>query len=112
MAMTRHFPRIWFAVFAMCAAPSFAATPIPPGGDCQTLTFQNPGKPLWYGTFSGRQEDDLFDHRRWSVFRNRMVYVRGCFLTEYACRRWLNEVLTAVNDPGVMRCRLVDKVPN
>ena len=109
--MKRHLLRVLFATFTISAAPAFAATPIPPGGDCAALSQQYPDKPLWYGTFSGRQEDDLFDHRRWSVFRNRMVYVRGCFVTEYECRRWLNEVLSAVNNPGVMRCRLAKQVP-
>jgi hypothetical protein len=79
--------------------PASALTmPIPPAGDCRSMSAQG-AAVLWRGTFSGRYED-VFD-------RLQMIYVEGCFLTEYECRRWINEVQSAVSIPGLMRCKIL-----
>lgn len=44
---------------------------------------------IWDGWYSGRTEDE------WE--RVYPLYGRGCFRIEFACRRWLNEMLTLGN---------------
>jgi len=51
----------------------------------------------WLGSFSGRRIDPLND---WV----RPVSARACFPNEYLCRRWISEVQTWADLPGLMRC--------
>jgi hypothetical protein len=86
-------------VLLALAAPACGASALtlPPAGDCDAML--TAGGTVWMGQFSGNYED-LFDHRH-------MIFARGCFTMEYECRRWINEVQTAVVFPGVMSCRAV-----
>ena len=70
---------------------------LPPAGDCQSMVAATGGKGIWFGQFAGRYED-LFD-------RIRPLAARGCFTSEYACRRWTNEMLSLADGPGLMSCR-------
>ena len=87
-----------FATFAMSAAlwsvGAAQALEIPAAGDCRRLAAA--AGEVWYGSFSGTRLD-FWDRRE-------LVFVEGCFPSEYLCRRWVNEVQTAVIDPGLMRC--------
>ncbi|HEX9903718.1 MAG TPA: hypothetical protein VGA77_02020 [Propylenella sp.] len=84
------------ALFLMIFGSTAGAITLPPAGDCGAMAAQGI-RPLWLGEFSGTYED--FSERR------RMIAARGCFPTEYACRRWINEVQSAVIFPGLMTCR-------
>jgi hypothetical protein len=75
---------------------------LPPTGDCQSMVAATGGKGIWFGQFSGRYED-LFD-------RYRPLAARGCFTSEYACRRWTNEILSIGKGPGLMSCRPYNEV--
>lgn len=81
----------WLELFA--AAPA-AAMDLPPAAACDAAA--RAAGASWQGRFSGRRRD-FFD-------RMEMVFVEGCFASEYLCRRWLNEVQTAVEIPGLMSC--------
>ncbi len=70
---------------------------LPPAGDCRSMVAATGGKGIWFGQFSGRYET-LFD-RIWPLA------ARGCFTSEYACRRWTNEILSIGKGPGLMSCR-------
>jgi hypothetical protein len=82
-----------FVVLGLCNAAS--ALRLPPAEDCRALAAR--GGAFWMGSFSGTYED-FFDYRR-------PIAVRGCFSSEYACRRWINEIQTIVVNPGLMSCR-------
>jgi hypothetical protein len=75
---------------------------LPPAGDCQSMVAATGGKGIWFGQFSGRYET-LFD-RHWPLA------ARGCFTSEYACRRWTNEILSIADGPGLMSCRPYNEV--
>ncbi len=75
---------------------------LPPAGDCQSMVAATGGKGIWFGQFSGRYET-LFD-RIWPLA------ARGCFTSEYACRRWTNEILSISYGPGLMSCRPYNEV--
>ena len=75
---------------------------LPPAGDCQSMVAATGGKDIWFGQFSGRYET-LFD-RYWPLA------ARGCFTSEYACRRWTNEILSIGKGPGLMSCRPYNEV--
>ena len=75
---------------------------LPPAGDCQAMVAATGGKGIWFGQFSGRYED-LFD-RFWPLA------ARGCFASEYACRRWTNQILSIADGPGLMSCRPYNEV--
>ena len=103
--MRRHH-LLSLAVLAMAASLSWvllmdtaqAQRPkLPPAGDCQSMVAATGGKGIWFGQFSGRYED-LFD-------RIRPLAARGCFTSEYACRRWTHTILSLADGPGLMSCR-------
>ena len=81
------------------AASAALHIPVPEAGDCNVMQSQSGDFELWLGRFSGAYED-LFDTRR-------PIAVRGCFLSEYECRRWINEVQSAVVNPGLMSCERI-----
>jgi hypothetical protein len=91
------FARASIAFAAALTASASSAIEIPAAPDCRAMAAAHPGGSFWRGTFSGTYED-FFDRRQ-------MIYVEGCFETEYLCRRWINQVQTAVINPGLMRCR-------
>jgi hypothetical protein len=82
-------------MLAPCGAG--AALRLPPAEDCGALAAR--GGAFWMGRFSGTYED-VFDYRR-------PLAARGCFSSEYACRRWVNELQSIAIAPGLMSCRLV-----
>ncbi len=71
-----------------------------PAGDCRSMVAATGGKGIWYGEYSGRAQEETSD--RFYPFSG-----RGCFTSEFACRRWTNDMATRANGwaPGVMRCR-------
>ena len=71
--------------------------PVPPAGDCRAMIAA--GGTVWEGEFSGYYED-VADLRH-------LLYVKGCFRDERACRRWINEVQSFAVFPGLMRCRRI-----
>jgi len=84
---------------AIMIDPAQAQRPRPiPAGDCASMVAATGGKGIWYGWYSGRTEDE------WE--RVYPLYGRGCFRSEFACRRWLNEMLTLGNGWSAVRsCR-------
>jgi hypothetical protein len=63
------------------------------------------GKGIWFGQFSGRYEDPFGDDRYYPVA------ARGCFRSEYECRRWLNQLLSiASGSSALMSCRPYSRV--
>jgi hypothetical protein len=70
---------------------------LPPAGDCHRIAAERGARGFWLGRFSGIYVD-AFDHR-WPLFGE------GCFETEYACRRWVNEMQTLADAPGIMSCK-------
>ena len=86
----------------LTAAGSVAsAIELPPAGNCRQVAAALGGSGYWFGRFSGYYKD-LFDDRR-------PIAAQGCFYTEYECRRWINEVQSAVLEPGFMSCRLTHR---
>jgi hypothetical protein len=93
------FARVLLAAgLALASAGTAAALRLPPAGDCRAMAAHS---GVWMGTFTGTYED-VFDYRR-------PIYARGCFATEYECRRWVNEIQTIVINPGLMSCRPVSR---
>jgi hypothetical protein len=84
-------------VFAIGLGGTAAAQRLPPAEDCRALAAR--GGLFWTGSFTGTYED-VFDYRR-------PLAARGCFSSEYACRRWINEIQSIAVDPGLMSCRQV-----
>ncbi len=69
---------------------------LPPAGNCKAMAAAGQ-KNIWYGEYSGRYES----------LANDRVYplaARGCFRSERACRRWINEVASLSQSSGLMRC--------
>jgi len=89
------------AISALLAAlPARAQRPeLPPAGDCYAMTAANAGTGIWYGEFSGRYEDQFRDGFYYPVA------ARGCFASEYACRRWTNQLLSITGQSALMSCR-------
>lgn len=88
------------AGLAMLAGTAAAQYPdLPPAPSCAAVAATN--STFWEGRFSGTYED-FFD-KRWPIS------ARGCFESEYACRRWVNEIQTIAVSPGLMTCRLVSR---
>jgi hypothetical protein len=93
------FARAGICGLMLSAAGSVAlAIELPPAGNCRQVAAALGASGYWFGRFSGYYED-LFDDRR-------PIAAQGCFATEYECRRWINEVQSAVLEPGFMSCRL------
>jgi hypothetical protein len=80
------------------AASAASAIELPPAGNCREIAAVSGARGFWLGRFSGYYED-FFDDRR-------PIAAQGCFSSEYECRRWINEVQSAVLQPGFMSCRL------
>ena len=89
-------------------APAFALTyegwPAP-GGDCRVVAAARGAGATWYGEFSGRHYDSF----REMYFP---VSSRGCFESEYACRRWLNEAMSSTGQGGMIYGRCTIGAPN
>ncbi len=84
----------------MTALPAQAQRPkLPPAGDCHAMAAANGGGGVWFGEFSGRYEDPFRDGFYYPVA------ARGCFATEYACRRWTNQLLSITGSSALTRCR-------
>ena len=80
------------------AAIAQRPTPIP-AGDCQSMAAATGGKGLWFGRYSGQAQDQSSD-RTW------MFAGSGCFKSEYECRRWTHEMMSAAGGfPGTTSCR-------
>ena len=88
----------------LASAPALALTyengPLP-GGDCRAIAARLGAGATWYGEFSGRHYDSF----REMYFP---VSARGCFESEYACRRWTNEAMSFGGQGGILyaRCTL------
>ena len=88
------------ALFLALGSAALAQRPnLPPAPDCRQMAASHAS--FWEGRFSGTYED-LFD-KRWPLS------ARGCFETEYACRRWVHEIQTIAVSPGFMSCRLATR---
>jgi hypothetical protein len=62
--------------------------PRPPvAGDCATIAAAVGAENTWYGQFSGKYYDNFSDNYH-------PIAARGCFESEFACRRWQNEAIT------------------
>jgi hypothetical protein len=61
--------------------------PRPVAGDCALLARQLGPDAAWYGEYSGNQFN--FPSESYKSYS-----ARGCFESEYACRRWQNETIT------------------
>jgi hypothetical protein len=83
-------------VLALGGAASAQRPSLPPAPDCRQVAASHAS--FWEGRFSGTYED-FFD-KRWPLS------ARGCFETEYSCRRWLHELQSIAVSPGFMSCRL------
>ena len=80
--------------------PAMAFRPkLPPAGDCRAMAASGI-KNIWYGEFSGRYEDTLFRDGYYYP-----ISAQGCFVSEYECRRWTNQLLSITESSGLMRCR-------
>ena len=91
-------------VSAMLLTDTAQARPyLPPAGECRSMVAATAGKGIWFGQFSGRYQNPLSD-------RIYPLAARGCFASEYACRRWTNEVLSIGRGPGLMNCRPYNEV--
>jgi hypothetical protein len=73
----------------------------PPGGDCAAIAAQRGPSATWYGEFSGNYYDTFRDV-------SFPIAARGCFISEYDCRRWLHESMSYGGQGGILyaRCRL------
>ena len=71
-----------------------------PGGDCGAITAARGASGTWYGEFAGRHYDSF----REMYFP---ISARGCFVSEYECRRWQNEAMSFAGQGGMLyaRCR-------
>ena len=84
----------------LLTGPAQAQRPeLPPAGDCAAMVAASGGKGIWYGQFSGRYEDEFGDNRFYPLA------ARGCFKSEYACRRWTNQLLSIGSESALMSCR-------
>lgn len=72
-----------------------------PGGDCRAIAAARGAGATWYGEFSGR----YYDSFREMYFP---ISARGCFVSEYECRRWQNEATSFAGQGGILyaRCTL------
>ena len=83
-------------MFLALGGAAYAQRPsLPPAPDCRQMAASHAS--FWEGRFSGTYED-FFDRRL-------PLSARGCFETEYSCRRWLHEIQTIAVAPGFMSCR-------
>ena len=96
-----------FALSAVLSAPSFALTyegRPPPGGDCDAIVAVRGASGTWYGEFAGRHYDSF-----------REIYfpisARGCFVSEYECRRWANEATSFAGQGGMLYSRCTRGAP-
>lgn len=86
-------------LIALAGAAPAQVPRLPPAPSCGEIAATN--ATFWEGRFSGTYED-FFD-KRWPIS------ARGCFASEYACRRWVNQIQTIVVFPGFMSCRAVTR---
>ena len=91
------------ALGVLPTAPTLALTydgGPPPGGDCNEIAARIGADATWYGEFSGNYHDSF----REMYFP---VSARGCFTSEYECRRWQNEAMSFAGQGGMLyaRCR-------
>ena len=88
-------------------APAFALTyenGPPPGGDCGAIAAARGAGGTWYGEFAGRHYDSF----REMYFP---ISARGCFESEYACRRWQNEAMSFAGQGGILYMRCTQGAP-
>ena len=70
-----------------------------PAGDCQSMIAASGGKGIWFGQYTGRAQDESSD-------RTYLFAGSGCFKSEYDCRRWTHEMMSAAGGwPGAHSCR-------
>lgn len=89
-----------FAAGAPALALTYEGSPAP-GGDCGEIAAARGAAATWYGEFAGNHYDSF----REMIFP---VSSRGCFESEYACRRWVNEAISSTGQGGMLygRCTL------
>ena len=75
-----------------------------PGGDCRAIAAAKSAGATWYGEFSGR----YYDSFREMYFP---ISARGCFESEYACRRWQNEAMSFAGQGGMLYARCTQGAP-
>jgi len=96
-----------FATAVLAGAPTFALTyegwP-PSGGDCGAIAAQRGAGATWYGEFAGRHYDSF----REMYFP---ISARGCFVSEYECRRWQNEAMSFAGQGGMLYARCTQGAP-
>jgi len=86
------------ALGAAAQGPAFALTyenGPPPGGDCEAVAAARGANGTWYGEFAGRHYDSF----REMYFP---ISARGCFVSEYECRRWTNEAMSFAGRGGML----------
>ena len=79
---------------------TYEGTP-PPGGDCAAISAELGPARTWHGEFSGSYYDTFRDV-------SFPIAARGCFTSEYSCRRWLHESMSLGGQGGILyaRCTL------
>ena len=94
-------------------AALFAGTPAsaltyegwpPPGGDCDAIAASRGADGTWYGEFAGRHYDSF----REMYFP---ISARGCFVSQYECRRWQNEAMSFAGQGGMLYARCTQGAP-
>jgi hypothetical protein len=100
--------QLFFIAFAVAsAAPALALTygdgPAP-GGDCRAIASRIGADATWYGEFSGRHYDSF----REMYFP---ISARGCFVSQYECRRWQNEAMSFAGQGGMLYARCTQGAP-
>jgi hypothetical protein len=96
-----------FALGVPAGTPSFALTyenGPKPGGDCRAVAAQRGAGATWYGEFAGRHYDSF----REMYFP---ISARGCFVSEYECRRWQNESMSFAGQGGMLYARCTQGAP-
>jgi hypothetical protein len=97
-----------FTIGVLAGTPTFALTyegwP-PPGGDCGAIAAQRGAGATWYGEFAGRHYDSF----REMYFP---ISARGCFVSEYECRRWQNEAMSFAGQGGMLYARCTQGAPD
>jgi hypothetical protein len=72
---------------------------LPESRDCAALAADIGPSQVWYGEFAGNRIDS-FNYRSYHAFS-----ARGCFASEYECRRWQNIAISYLRGGPVVATR-------
>jgi hypothetical protein len=78
---------------------------LPEGGNCAAIASAVGPSGVWYGEFAGNRQDS-FNYRSLHAFS-----ARGCFATEYECRRWQNIAISYLRGGPVVATRCEQGTP-